>query len=444
MIEDASVSQDPGVQSVASESKTTLSLGFPWLRTILLVSYGLSCQFLLYSPFLVVFFVQEKHLTEKQVYEDIFPIWTYSYLINVILIGMLTEVVGYRFSLAAGVLGNIATYIILLTTDNYFLLQFEQATVSLASASIIIFSSFVFRAVPRIHYQKVTSAVRSSYLVASVTSSLLGQLLVKLGVSLNALMLITCIICIMGGLLIPFMRALPQPPSENVQLEFKLKIRKKIASIFSELLQTYKISSVLLWSLWMGVAVAIHHLVLTYWQSLLFELSPTSSKNYNGIVSALAYFLAAISALSSSQLEFKLKSVIPVIQVVCPLFSCGLLVAMSFSTSYVIACIGFVAYHISFEFAMPIAQSDVATKMKSERFGIVFSVNTALSILVQVIVQAIIGKGALKLDMRNQFLSFAILLGTLGILTFIWTTYSKIRAKNILYSQVEDQLENPT
>lgn len=88
-------------------------------------------------------------------YEDIFPIWTYSYFFCLLLLGLLSEYIGYKSAVMLGVLGNIITIIILVSTNNFFLLQFEQVTVGLGSGSLVIFGSFLYHSVPEAYYQKV-------------------------------------------------------------------------------------------------------------------------------------------------------------------------------------------------------------------------------------------------------------------------------------------------
>ena len=50
--------------------------------------------------------------------------------------------------------------------------------------------------------------------------------------------------------------------------------------------------------------MAIHHLVLAYWQALFYDIEP--SKGYNGYVNAIAYLLAAVAALLPTKIEPKI------------------------------------------------------------------------------------------------------------------------------------------
>jgi hypothetical protein len=191
-------------------AKDNQDSGFPVYKGLLLCIYAFLVVFKPSEPFLVLFFVNEKNVTKTQViyhiiainpiiiiqvYEDIFPIWTYSYFLC-----LLTEYIGYKFSILLGILGNIITIIILLLTNDFFLLQLEQVTIGMASASFIILSSFLYNAVPSIYYQKITSLMKSCYLIGTVTSAMLGQLLLKYtNVTLMALFYISLISIIFAG-----------------------------------------------------------------------------------------------------------------------------------------------------------------------------------------------------------------------------------------------------
>uniref|UniRef100_A0AAY5EDH9 Uncharacterized protein n=1 Tax=Electrophorus electricus TaxID=8005 RepID=A0AAY5EDH9_ELEEL len=69
-----------------------------WLHpTVLLCLYGFCCNFRPSEPFLTAFLMgPDKNLTDTEVVNEIYPVWTYSYLILLLPVFLATDYLCYK------------------------------------------------------------------------------------------------------------------------------------------------------------------------------------------------------------------------------------------------------------------------------------------------------------------------------------------------------------
>eukprot|EP00211_Chloroparvula_japonica_P015096 CAMPEP_0119119420 /NCGR_PEP_ID=MMETSP1310-20130426/922_1 /TAXON_ID=464262 /ORGANISM="Genus nov. species nov., Strain RCC2339" /LENGTH=228 /DNA_ID=CAMNT_0007108859 /DNA_START=161 /DNA_END=843 /DNA_ORIENTATION=+ len=153
----------------------------PWRYLLLFCSYGFLMYFKPASPYLVDFLNEEKGFSTEQIYEDIFPVWTYGQLFFMLLFGVAVEFVpyvGYRGIISFGALAYLSESLFFLFCSSLALMQVCELAVAAGVASIQIFSAYSYTVVDHEYYQRVTSYTRTSFLLGTVSSSLLGQFLV--------------------------------------------------------------------------------------------------------------------------------------------------------------------------------------------------------------------------------------------------------------------------
>jgi len=230
------------------------------------------------EPFLVDYFTNVKGISPEVVYQDIFPYWTYSYFAFLFIFGILGEFIGYKLIIIIGMIGKILTIAILLTTNKLFYLILEQVTDGLSYSAYIVFLAYIYFSLDSSEYQKMSCRVNAGYLVGVVSSGLLGQLLVQ-KLPLVSLLSISC-----GTNVLALILAFTFTNHKSQQI-FSIK------EIFTDLINTYKNTDIVRWYIWSGIAISIHQIVLTYWQSLFLQLN--SEQSWNGYISASAFFFAS-------------------------------------------------------------------------------------------------------------------------------------------------------
>lgn len=149
----------------------------------------------------IVIFIQPNLLTQShritislhlQVVNEIYPVWTYSYLALLFPIFLATDYLRYKPVLILQATSLVVTYAMLLKTRSIVAMQLLEFFFGLATASDVAYYSYIYSVVETAHYQRVTSYCRSITLFGSAAGSLMGQLLLSVAhVQLLHLVIIT-------------------------------------------------------------------------------------------------------------------------------------------------------------------------------------------------------------------------------------------------------------
>nr|XP_014342358.1 PREDICTED: thiamine transporter 1 [Latimeria chalumnae] len=165
------------------------------LPAVFLCLYGFFSNVRPSEPFVTAYLLgPDKNLTEKQVFNDIFPVWTYSYLLLLFPVFLATDYLRYKPIILLQGLSLIITWFMLLYAQGVLAIQFLEFFYGLATATEIAYYAYIYSVVDPSLYQKVTSYCRSATLVGYTVGSVTGQLLVSVAdwslYSLNIISLI--------------------------------------------------------------------------------------------------------------------------------------------------------------------------------------------------------------------------------------------------------------
>ncbi|XP_006802722.1 thiamine transporter 1-like [Neolamprologus brichardi] len=154
-----------------------MSVFFP---TVLLCVYGFFTSLRPCEPFLTAYLMgPDKNLTETQVVNEIFPVWTYSYLFLLFPIFLATDFLCYKPVLVLQASSLVVTYVMLWRAQGLLAMQLVEFFFGLSTASEVAYYSYIYSVVEPEHYQRVTAYCRSVTLFGSAAGSLTGQLLVS-------------------------------------------------------------------------------------------------------------------------------------------------------------------------------------------------------------------------------------------------------------------------
>ena len=145
------------------------------------------------DPFLVAFLKCVKELSAHDVIHKVFPVWTYAYLGLLPALSIAAEVIGYRWVVLIGVLGRLATLIMLLlpsTSGSVELMQLQEVFIAAGFAAHPALMAIAYRVLPAEAYARAAGFTACAGVAAQVSSSLLGQLLLDY-TSLNVLFFIS-------------------------------------------------------------------------------------------------------------------------------------------------------------------------------------------------------------------------------------------------------------
>lgn len=131
-----------------------------------------------------------------QVFNEIYPVWTYSYLVLLFPVFLATDYLRYKPVILLQGLSLIVTWFMLLYAQGLLAIQFLEFFYGIATATEIAYYSYIYSVVDLSKYQKVTSYSRTATLVGFTVGSVLGQILVSVAgwslFSLNVISL-TCV-----------------------------------------------------------------------------------------------------------------------------------------------------------------------------------------------------------------------------------------------------------
>ncbi|XP_023255481.1 thiamine transporter 1-like isoform X2 [Seriola lalandi dorsalis] len=176
--------------------------------TTLLCIYGFFSTVKPLEPFLIPYLTgPDKNLTTEQVNNQIFPVWTYSYLSVLVPVFLLTDWLRYKPVVVFQCVMLFITTAMILWTKTVAAMQAMQFFYGVVTASEVAYFSYIYSVVDLKRYRKATSYSRSVQLLGYTVGSVLGQLLVSFDLmSYNNIMVLTLVltgIALLSSCLLP-------------------------------------------------------------------------------------------------------------------------------------------------------------------------------------------------------------------------------------------------
>ena len=268
-----------------------------------------------------------------QVTNEITPVLSYSYMVVLVPVFLLTDYLRYKPVLVLQSLSHVAIWLLLYLGSSLLEMQAMEFFYGITMAARVAYSSYIFSLVPPSEYQIVAGYSRSSMLMGVFVSSVLGQLCVWQGVPYTTLCLVSLGFVTFGLLL---SSSLPWPQrSMFFNKTWRAEESKKRAaaagatqselaqmrpdgtpvepaphspssswknSVFvgmlKELRNLVRMPNLRLWSLFWVFNSTGYYLVLFYVHILWNKLAPsTENKVYNGLVEAASTLLGKTPAV---------------------------------------------------------------------------------------------------------------------------------------------------
>ncbi|XP_035676211.1 thiamine transporter 2-like [Branchiostoma floridae] len=148
--------------------------------TVLLCLFGFFKELRPSEPFLTPYLKgPDKNLTEEQVTNEIYPVWTYTYFPTLLVVLFLTDYLRYKPVIVFEGLTLILTWVLLLWGHGVAMMQLMQVTYGVSTAAEIGYFSYIYSVVPRDRYRQVTGYNRSVVLVGRFAASVIAQVLIS-------------------------------------------------------------------------------------------------------------------------------------------------------------------------------------------------------------------------------------------------------------------------
>ncbi|KAF5902951.1 thiamine transporter 1-like, partial [Clarias magur] len=395
------------------------------------------------EPFLTPFLMgPDKNLTETEVMNRIYPVWTYSYLALLFPVFLATDYLRYKPVLILQSASYIITYAMLVKAQGVLAMQFLEFFFGIATATEIAYYSYIYSVVEPAHYQKVTGFCRSVTLLASAVGSLSGQILVSAAqvplLHLNIISLSSFCVAFLAPWCLPMPSkslffhqevSVPQNNAGKVLVnqsedhEGKMPVNvnedntvverhygrtgglvEVLKTLRADFVKCYSCRTLLTWSVWWSLSTTGYFQVINYTQVLWEHIM--SSKEfviYNGYVETLSTLLGALAAFGVGLVKVPWAVwgelalfIFSMIIAVAVYIMVGVQNIWVCYTSYVI-------FRTTYMLLITIATYQIAANLSMQRYALVFGVNTFVALLLQSLLTVIVVDSVgLGLDIFTQ------------------------------------------
>uniref|UniRef100_A0A803T6Z1 Solute carrier family 19 member 1 n=1 Tax=Anolis carolinensis TaxID=28377 RepID=A0A803T6Z1_ANOCA len=328
----------------------------------------------------------EKNFTKEEVTNEITPVLSYSYMVVLVPIFLLTDYLRYKPVLVLQCLSHISIWLLLIFGTNVLAMQFMEFFYGITMAARVAYSSYIFSLVTPSRYQRMASYSRSSVLMGVFISSVLGQLCLSVGgttfMTLNYISLgFMCFALVLTLFLkrpkrsLFFNRSDPVCNGTSPSELDKMKPGKPgwqkasawqnmvIIRMLKELASIVRLPQLRLWSLWWIFNSAGYYLILYYVHILWNDIYSTTDnrKVYNGGVEAASTLLGAITSFVAGYVKIRWTVWSELMIAIVTAFQAGLLLLMSTTGNIWLCYIGYILFRSSYQFLVPIAMGHIGT-----------------------------------------------------------------------------------
>ncbi|NWS55914.1 S19A3 protein, partial [Chunga burmeisteri] len=371
--------------------------------TVILCLYGFFCMMKPSEPFLTPYLTgPDKNLTIDEVTNQVFPVWTYSYLALLFPVFLITDYVRYKPILLLQGISFIVTWLLLLFAHGVVAMQVVEFFYGMVTATEVAYYAYIYSVVSTDHYQRVTSYCRSITLVAATVAAVLGQLLVSLAdvsyFHLNAITLASVSLAFVCSLFLPMPQKSmffhrqdvsetlpgpdkvvatagserppscredkssvpadrgPRPEQQADNAEPQNHMLRVLVQLGKDLRDCYSSRKLLYWSLWWALATAGFNQVLNYIQVLWDFRAPShSSAVYNGAVEAIATFLSSVTSFIVQYMKINWDLFGELALGIFSAIDAGSLILMHFTTNIWACYAGYLIFKACYMFLITIA-----------------------------------------------------------------------------------------
>ncbi|KAJ7407895.1 Thiamine transporter 1 [Pitangus sulphuratus] len=418
-----------------------------------------------------------------QVFNEIYPVWTYSYLALLFPVFLATDYLRYKPVVLLQGLSLIVTWFMLLYAQGLRAVQFLEFFYGMGTATDIAYYSYIYSIVDVNLYQKVTSYCRSATLVGYTVGSVSGQVLVSVAgwslFNLNVISLTSISIAFGTAWFLPMpqkslffhhvssqqlsceMKVMDCKNGSAVQdhpdvqrapgwedetkvplngeghssekqsmQEQKVDIVKVLKDLWRDFLQCYSSRTMLCWSVWWALSTCGYFQVINYAQGLWEMVLPShSTEIYNGAVEAASTLLGAVAVVVVGHIK---TSWAMWGEVALALFSFLIAAAVYVMDTVhnIWVCYGsYVVFRIIYMMLITIATFQIATNLSVERYALVFGVNTFIALALQTVLTLIVvDANGLGLDIFTQFMIYASYFAVISLVFLVSGICSIVRA----------------
>uniref|UniRef100_A0A3B4VC18 Solute carrier family 19 member 3 n=1 Tax=Seriola dumerili TaxID=41447 RepID=A0A3B4VC18_SERDU len=416
--------------------------------TTLLCIYGFFSTVKPLEPFLIPYLTgPDKNLTTEQVNNQIFPVWTYSYLSVLVPVFLLTDWLRYKPVVVFQCVMLFITTAMILWTKTVPAMQAMQFFYGVVTASEVAYFSYIYSVVDLKRYRKATSYSRSVQLLGYTVGSVLGQLLVSFDLmSYNNIMVFTLVLT---GIALLSSCLLPMP--EQSMFFHRRHTRQKTATeatksnrdgtvdatehisresvgaegcsqvllqLWRDFCQCYSSRQLLYWSLWWAMATCGYNQTVNYVQVLWEHVQPSQNFSiYNGGVEAVSNLLSAATSYGIGFTEVRWEKWGELALGGFSGLGAAALFLMTSINNIWVCYTSYVIFKCLYMLLITIAMYQIAADLTMERYALVFGANNFGALVLQTIITSVVvDSGGLGLAIIPQFTIYSSYFSVIAVL----------------------------
>uniref|UniRef100_A0A3B3U8I3 Solute carrier family 19 member 3 n=1 Tax=Poecilia latipinna TaxID=48699 RepID=A0A3B3U8I3_9TELE len=470
-----------------------LTLSSDWrYPTTLLCVYGFFSTVKPLEPFLIPFLTgPDKNLTTEQVNNQIFPVWTYSYLSVLVPVFLLTDWLRYKTVVVFQCVMLFITTALLRWTESVPAMQAMQFCYGVVTASDVAYFSYIYSVVDLKRYRKATSYSRSVQLLGYTVGSVLGQLLVSFDLmSYDNILVFTLVltaVALVASCLLPvpqrsmfFHRKLSgqraseegakrhrggsegeerdsetsntslgdkgdtkeeqraEEDEDSEEIKGEASCSQVVLQLWRDFRQCYSSRQLLYWSVWWAMATCGYNQTVNYIQVLWEHVQPSQNFSiYNGGVEAASNLLSAATAYGIGFTEVRWEQWGELALGGFSGLGAAALFLMTFAGNIWVCYATYTIFKCLYMLLITIAMYQIAADLSMERYALVFGANSFGALLLQTIITSVVvDSGALGLPIVPQFIIYASYFSVISVVFLLRGIFSVCKAQRIKKEQL--------
>ncbi|KAM3876203.1 thiamine transporter 2-like [Diretmus argenteus] len=403
--------------------------------TLLLCIYGFCSMMRPIEPFMTEFLTGTyKNLTTGQVTRQVYPVWTYSNLVLIIPVFLVTDFLRYKPIIILQGLSYVVAFLLILIGPGVYSAQLAFFFYSFASVADVGYFSYIYSMVQPHYYQRVTSYARAAVLVGYASGGLLAQLLVSLGgVSLYCLAVVT-FVSLCAALLTSFF--LPMPKTSLLRRETsgsgshnsftwtgksRTAVRhagRMLKRLLLDCKACYSSVTVLFFCMWWAAGRCGFYQVTGYIQVLWVYRQPQHNFTaYNGGVDGIATLSGAAASIAVGHVSLEWSVWGELVLGGFSVLIAGALFLMDLTNNIWLNYACYTLFKTFYMQLITICTFQIAKTLSRERYALVFGVNSFVGTVLQSVLTAVvINSKYLHLTITSQFFVYASYFAAIGLL----------------------------
>ncbi|KAK0411139.1 hypothetical protein QR680_005507 [Steinernema hermaphroditum] len=441
-----------------------------WQTTAaVLCGYGLLKEFRPSEPYMFVYQNTIMNISAEVLNGDVYPYWTYSYLVALVPVFLLTDLLLYKPVLLLESLSYIAVWLLLIFGRAVWTQQLVELFYGWATATEVGFFAYAYVNVDRQQFSRVTVWTRAALQGGRCLSYLLSELIIILRpgsyLILNYLSLGSLCLTFFFALVLPWVgweevvrreashrERLPlSSGSANEPASYRDFARSKFENLWIDLRRIYSDAFLLKWSLWWAMTTSGNFMISNYIQTLWGHHHSEKAQAYNGLVEAVTPLIAVVVLLLLQLLAVDWNRWGELCLTLAAVADFGLLYLLSSTSNLLVMYATYMVFRVLYQAMITISQFNLADRMVVQSYGLVFGFNTLVALALQAIMTiVVVDKRGLGLEIQPQFrvyafyhLSIAAVFLLAVLYRMLRKLFKKLRFSAHMYPCCDEKTESP-